>query len=43
MLLLQGMFPGESFISPLAAAAIEAWGTGILTFVIFALSEERNK
>jgi glycerol uptake facilitator-like aquaporin len=37
------MFPGESFISPLAACLIEAWGTGVLAFVIFAFSDERNR
>lgn len=38
-----GMFPGESFISPLAACLIEAWGTSVLAFVIFAFSDERNR
>ena len=36
------MFPGESFISPLHAFAVEAFGTAILVLVIFALVEKRN-
>ena len=38
-----GMFDGVSFsVSPLHAFAVEAFGTGILVLVIFALTERRN-
>ena len=37
------LFPGDTgIISPVAALFIEAWATGILVFVIFALTDPRN-
>jgi len=37
-----GMFPGESFVTPFTAFLVEAWGTGILAFVIWALTHEKQ-
>tara|TARA_A100001037_G_scaffold199927_1_gene178828 strand:+ start:758 stop:1588 length:831 start_codon:yes stop_codon:yes gene_type:complete len=36
------MFTGETFVSPLHAFAVEAFGTAVLVLVIFALVEKRN-